>query len=402
MMVPSKSLLAFAGLALAGLASAQTQQSQELRVGPVYKGTYYAPTGKFVREGQVDKVATLVSCYIDTDATGFFGVGALTNKGDEWLDWGIVGGTSGIDCALVNSAILGQFAFAYATGTLDVLSGGPGQTIGVNFYSGTVGTSGDSANQSCVYSACFSGLPGHNGNTAFGTGWVITVSLTGGSEVCLPDGPFGFGLQQGDNGSFFGGAFANGGPLNVQAGAGTNFAPDSNGNIDFFSVWSPDSKTGTLVGNTFGFGASDHAAWYLTLSKANLATAARAVVRNPRTNQTSYTLSGSPGRLGGSAGIGIANVSGHRTNYLIVGIGPVSSPLGRCTWPAGRSLQGRFLYCGTILDVIFLGPNPTLLPALPNPKDVSLCGLTVCTQAVHLGGVRPYCLSNAIDVTFGG
>ena len=397
MMVPSKSLLAFAGFALAGLASAQTQQSQEFRVGPVYKGTYYAPTGKFVREGQVDKVSTTVTCYTDTDATGFFGVGALTNKGDEWLDWGIVGGTSGTDCSsVVNSAILAQFLFGYATGSLDVLSGGPGQTIAVNFYSGTVGTSGDSANQNCVYSACFSGLPGHNGNTAFGTGWIITVSLTGGSEVCLPDGPFGFGLQQGDNGSFFGGAFANSGPLNVQAGAGTNFAPDSNGNIDFFSVWSPDSKTGTLVGNTFGFGASDHAAWYLTLAKANLGTLARNVRRNPAANQNSFTLSGAPGRLGGTTNLSINNTSGHRQNFLILGIGPISRRLGTCVTGSVT------LYCGTILDVILLGPNPTNFAGAPNPKDVSLCGLTICTQALHLGGVRPYCLSNANDITFGG
>ena len=38
---------------------------------------------------------------------------------------------------------------------------------------------------------------------------------------------------------------------------------------------------------------------------------------------------------------------------------------------------------------------------LPIPNDVSLCGFALSTQAAHFGGVTPFALSNALDVTLG-
>ena len=35
------------------------------------------------------------------------------------------------------------------------------------------------------------------------------------------------------------------------------------------------------------------------------------------------------------------------------------------------------------------------------PSDPMMAGLTFYTQAVHVGGVQPYALSNAVDLTIG-
>lgn len=45
------------------------------------------------------------------------------------------------------------------------------------------------------------------------------------------------------------------------------------------------------------------------------------------------------------------------------------------------------------------GPLATF--TIPVPNDAALCGLSVATQAAHLGGVQPLALSNAQDLTLG-
>ena len=46
-------------------------------------------------------------------------------------------------------------------------------------------------------------------------------------------------------------------------------------------------------------------------------------------------------------------------------------------------------------------PGPTALYGLSIPNQPGLCGFTFSMQAIHLGGVVPFALSNAIDVTVG-
>ena len=45
------------------------------------------------------------------------------------------------------------------------------------------------------------------------------------------------------------------------------------------------------------------------------------------------------------------------------------------------------------------GPTPTWTVTVPN--DPGLAGLPVFSQAVHLSGVTPFALSNAVDLCLG-
>ena len=46
-------------------------------------------------------------------------------------------------------------------------------------------------------------------------------------------------------------------------------------------------------------------------------------------------------------------------------------------------------------------PGPTAMFTANIPTDTSVCGFTIASQAVHLGGVLPFALSNAQDLTVG-
>lgn len=48
-----------------------------------------------------------------------------------------------------------------------------------------------------------------------------------------------------------------------------------------------------------------------------------------------------------------------------------------------------------------LTPGPSAVFSIPVPNNLALCGITAFTQAIHIGGVTPFELSNAQDVTAG-
>ena len=63
---------------------------------------------------------------------------------------------------------------------------------------------------------------------------------------------------------------------------------------------------------------------------------------------------------------------------------------------------GQRLLCGGArLGSTPLVPGPLASFALPLPASTSLCGLALTTQAVHLGAVTPFALSNAQDLVLG-
>ena len=48
-----------------------------------------------------------------------------------------------------------------------------------------------------------------------------------------------------------------------------------------------------------------------------------------------------------------------------------------------------------------LTAGPVALFHLSVPNDSALCGIAVYSQAIHVGGVSPFALSNAYDMTIG-
>jgi len=86
------------------------------------------------------------------------------------------------------------------------------------------------------------------------------------------------------------------------------------------------------------------------------------------------------------------STTGHTDAYLGLSLFPANVILG----------NGQALLLGTLLmPLVGAIPGPSANFALPIPNDVSLVGLQVSTQAVHLGGITPYALSNAQDLCVG-
>ena len=48
-----------------------------------------------------------------------------------------------------------------------------------------------------------------------------------------------------------------------------------------------------------------------------------------------------------------------------------------------------------------LMPGPMAVFNIPVPNDISFCSLSLSTQAIHIGGVQPFALSNAQDLVIG-
>ena len=133
----------------------------------------------------------------------------------------------------------------------------------------------------------------------------------------------------------------------------------------------------------------DKIAWY----EHNLASA---TFRNAGSNPASYTAT--PPVLGAefTGTVDLGGTSGHSLATL----------LGFAT-PLTFTLNG-----GQVLLVNFADPSGELLhqPVLPGPvaifkalvpNDTSFCSFRLSTQALHIGGVQPFALSNAQDLVVG-
>lgn len=355
-----KSLIT-SGLALAALSVVGTAQSQLNRVpvqGQIQHATLHAATGELVKDGAQQKAATLITTWANTDGSGWYS--RSTGRVEEWLDWGVLNSSV--------SDIVGAYQFAYATTAMSTSIGGPGVSICTDFYAGATGwcaLSGSGTSPDAEF--CWTGLPGvtSGGNN----GWIITVTLSGGFEFQMPNGPFGYSNKLVD--------FASG-PLLCYAGT-VSGAPDANGSEDVFDVYVPDVTTVTQCGSYwFGGAPSNYSSWWMYIQQADNSTLA-----------TSTLYCGSGVNLGGFSVTGDAVLGGTFSLSLTH-----SRALGLLF---GYASPLTFPYKGQEILVNFTDPNGELLgnpgafgsPAIFNlgvPINLFLCGFTVYVQAVSAGG----------------
>ena len=120
--------------------------------------------------------------------------------------------------------------------------------------------------------------------------------------------------------------------------------------------------------------------------------------RNAGANPVSY--SAAPLVFGGSFNATVdLSTTGHDFAFLLGFDTAVDVALG----------GGQRLLCldlggsGEVFSGAGLGPvpGPSANFSAPIPNDLAFCNFTFCSQAVHIGGVAPFALSNAQDVTVG-
>lgn len=393
MKVPSKSLLA--GLALAGFAfTANAQEgldsSHFKRITPVKHMTYDYANHKVVRHGAPQKRFIATFCYVNTDTAGFF---TSVSPGTEYIDWGILGGTATTQCAGLSS-IVSNFNFAYASSSIDTSVAGPGAALTLTFYTNWTGFGADSGN--CpIATYAFSGLPGFSGtSTGIGSAYAFTVDLSGGFEICMPDGRFGYGYRSTDG---------NTGPLLCFTGDGAGGLEAATGNQDVFDIWIPDTKGVNLGSFFFGGPPNNFSSWYGQIARADLSGSPSSVtMRNdPFGCNKPNSLICSTAPLGGTLSVTVCCPPGYLLAFLFA---------------FDTSFPGLKLGGGQVLLCLDLGGSGELLGgpgATPIggglftfssgvPKNLDLCGFKFCMQAICAFGVTPFALTSACDFCVGG
>lgn len=143
---------------------------------------------------------------------------------------------------------------------------------------------------------------------------------------------------------------------------------------------------------------SSEQVWELDLPECCAPLMAIASFRNVPPNPASYTTTAP---VLGSVMVGSVNVggtTGHNFAFLFAFDTPVVVPLG-----GGQVLLCLDFGSGELFSGAGLGPvaGPLALFPVAIPNSGSLCGMRLCAQAIHLGGVFPYALSNAQDMQVG-
>ena len=124
---------------------------------------------------------------------------------------------------------------------------------------------------------------------------------------------------------------------------------------------------------------------------------AKAVFRNGGPNPASYDAVTLP-VLGGTytASVDLAGTTGHALAWLVGFATPLYSILG-----GGQVLLVNVGDPHAELLAQPMRPGPVAVYALPVPNDPALAGFLLATQALHIGGVAPFALSNAQDLVLG-
>ncbi len=125
---------------------------------------------------------------------------------------------------------------------------------------------------------------------------------------------------------------------------------------------------------------------------------ALAASRNAGANPSSYLCL--PPAFGGTfvAAVDLAT-TGHAFALLFAFAAPADVAL-----PGGQHLLCLdTLGAGELLGGAGLGPaaGPLAIFQAPVPASLALCNLTLSSQAIHFGGVQPFALSNAQDLSLG-
>ena len=379
-------------LALASLALPHTSQEVASFApveGPLRTATLRVATGT-LEVGPPEKAAGLTPVFVNTDTSGFHGVGPVaTSAGNpiEWLDWGTVPNDSGSD-------VVGSFTFGYGTS----VTGPQGASALLRFYEGISGFCADSGAVPTA-SFHFTGLPaGTSPGTA--SGWLITVDLAGGFEFLHPgtETPFGFGFTTIDDEDGDGNRET--GPLLCYAGPSTS-VPDPNGQVDVFDEWELGPATGNCLGSFFFGGAPfNFSSWYLVLEAADASAGpqASATTRNGSGVNPSTFQATLPPVLGerfvgfeqqAAGGIG-SLVYGYRDSTQ------VPTPFGELLVDPA-SPGGELL--GSAVGPYLFDPLGFAPIAIDVPADLELCGLVLSIQAVEFGGGAQ--LKNALDLVVG-
>lgn len=129
----------------------------------------------------------------------------------------------------------------------------------------------------------------------------------------------------------------------------------------------------------------------------DLTPTAGSLVRNVGANPLSYTVSAEP-RLGGSfsAQIDLAATTGHAQALLIGFAAPTNLPLA-----GGQGLLVDVTHASGELLSLPVASGPVASYSLSIPNDPALSGFQLATQAIHLGALTPFALSNAQDLLLG-
>ncbi|MSR63796.1 MAG: hypothetical protein EXS08_15330 [Planctomycetes bacterium] len=178
------------------------------------------------------------------------------------------------------------------------------------------------------------------------------------------------------------------GTTEVLAGAGD--ATSLGGTIGFFDSWPSWDAAGEVTMSCTTPGATNGASsahFVLDLC----CPPASASFRNAGSNPASYACN--EPTLGDTFRATVdLTTSGHAFAKLFVRTSATDVTL------AG----GQHVLCaGTNLATTPTEPGPLAHFSFPVPNSSALCGLSVHTQAAHLGGVTPFELSNAQDLVFG-
>lgn len=325
-----------------------------------YHGGTLTPVAATDTAGGTEK--TLAPCFDNACLSGFYSA-SFSFAPLEWVDWGFK--TCG------TTAIIGALDFAYSSITLDRSVGGPGVSLDLAIYAGTIGFGVLGAE---IERFAMSGLPGSlDGGAAFHK---VTILLDGGEEFCLPDGHIGWGYCTHEIGT---------GPLLVDVAA----CASSTGVIDVYDRYlgCPASSSpfeGSFPGG--GLGSFPLTLWEDDGSAPALSTFFNGSGVNPSL-LTSLTLP--IVNLPWVAGVSTTFFPGTTFTAVVVSAGVIP--------PFSTTLGELLVDLSLLVTPIDVAAG---IHTFPVPKNLSYVGLTVYAQAAvaHAAGID---LTNGLKLTIG-
>ena len=175
-------------------------------------------------------------------------------------------------------------------------------------------------------------------------------------------------------------------------------------------TWAEDQSlvhVGGANGDSFGYGVAVEGSRVLASARAEnmsgacyefLWSPASVNTRNAGANPSSFSTQGTP-VLGTNLvlDLDLAGTTGHSLGAIVGYASGLTLPLAggqvilvNLTDPLGELLSQPLL------------PGPIATWSLAIPGDVSFCGFSLAVQGIHIGGVQPFALSNALDLVVGG